>query len=145
MVKDSENTVTFLVVDDDDVDRELVKRTFRKLNISNPIVEAEDGSEALEKLRHGVDGQPIPKPYVVVLDLNMPRMNGFEFLDEIRSDPELRHTVVFVLTTSNTPMDKAKAYDRFISGYILKRDFQDSFMHALMMVNQFQRVIEFPE
>jgi DNA-binding NarL/FixJ family response regulator len=62
----------------------------------------------------------IAKPYVVLLDLNMPRMNGFEFLRELRMDKELRNTVVFVLTTSGSPAERASAYEENIAGYIVK-------------------------
>ena len=104
-----------LVIDDDDVDVEFVRRAFRREQPDSIIQEAKDGTEGLERLRAaGVEKT------IVFLDLNMPKCDGFEFLQMVRSDDELRRAVVFVLTTSDNEIDKAKAYDHGIAGYIVK-------------------------
>jgi CheY-like chemotaxis protein len=89
--------VTLLAVDDDKVDLMALKRSFRELKIANPIVEAHDGIEALACLRGENGFEKVPSPCLVLLDLNMPRMGGIEFLDELRRDPLLRRTLVFVI------------------------------------------------
>src|SRR5690606_24646767 len=91
------NEVTVLLVDDDDVDVEAVRRAFRKAKIANPVEVARDGLEALKMLRGGSPGRAVSKPYIIILDLNMPRMDGIEFLNELRTDPEHHDAVVFVL------------------------------------------------
>jgi CheY-like chemotaxis protein len=111
---------SILLIDDDDVAAEAVVRGLRKQNLQFPIVTAEDGSVALEILRGTHASRRITKPYLALLDLNMPRMNGSEFLRELRADPELRDTLVFVLTTSGNEADRARAYQFNIAGYMVK-------------------------
>ncbi len=136
--------VNILLVDDDVVDVMRVKRSFDELEIANPLYIANDGVEALEMLRGENGHSPIPEPYLVLLDLNMPRMNGLEFLNQIRSDPELDKTIVFVLTTSNADEDRTMAYKKQVAGYIVKADTSEMLMTALGMVKSYWRVIEFP-
>lgn len=138
-------SVTFLLVEDDDVDVMVLKHSFRRLKIANPIVVARDGIEALEVMRGGNGNHPLPTPYIVLLDLNMPRMNGVEFLQEIRSDPKLTRTVVFILTTSDDERDKTKAYDHHVAGYIVKSEATGQlFIDALEMLDRYWRVVELP-
>lgn len=112
--------LSVLLVDDDDVAAEAVVRGLRKNAMQCPVVMAEDGVVALEVLRDAHATRHIAKPYVVLLDLNMPRMNGLEFLRAVRSDAGLRGTVVFVLTTSGSDRDRTRAYDENIAGYMVK-------------------------
>ena len=77
-------TVSLLIVDDDDIDAMALKRALHKLKLLNPLYRARDGIEAMELLRSG----QLPKPYIILLDINMPRMNGLEFLEALRADPE---------------------------------------------------------
>ncbi len=136
--------VKLLLVEDDEVDVMHLQRSFRKLKIANPMVVANDGIEALEILR-GENGQTaLVAPYIILLDLNMPRMSGLEFLEEIRQDPLLNHSVVFVLTTSNDDQDKLKAYGNHVAGYIVKSEAGESFLEALQMLDRFWRVVELP-
>lgn len=140
----SHKEVTFLLVEDDEVDVMHLRRSFRKLKIANPMIVANDGIEALEILR-GQNGQTQPgQPYIILLDLNMPRMSGLEFLKEVRDDPALKHSVIFVLTTSNDDQDKFKAYDKHVAGYIVKSDAGASFLEALEMLDRYWRVVELP-
>lgn len=137
--------VNFLIVDDDVVSVMAIKRALKKLKIVNPIEVAKDGKEALTILR-GKDGSnQITPPYLVTLDLNMPRMNGFEFLDEVRSDPQLQRAVIFVLSTSDAPKDVAAAYANNIAGYIVKDDLGDSFVKALDMIDSYSKIVELPK
>lgn len=136
-----DNNVTILVVDDDKVDIMAVRRAFRLSGLDNAMVFAADGLEALEKLR---DGKSVPRPFLVLLDLNMPRMNGIEFLDAARNDPELSDCVVFVLTTSKDMLDKRKAYSRNVAGYIVKEDTRDGYINTAGLLESYARVVELP-
>jgi len=139
-----DGTVTILLVDDDKVDAMAVKRSFRELHIANPIVGARNGIEALEHLR-GEDGNvKVLEPRLVLLDLNMPRMGGIEFLEELRADPLLRRTLVFVMTTSASEEDRMRAYDKNVAGYVLKHRPGQSFLEAISMLEHYWRVVEFP-
>ena len=138
------NTVHILLVDDDKVDVMAVKRSFRELKIANPVVEAGNGIEALERLRGQNGYEKVPSPCLVLLDLNMPRMGGIEFLQELRRDEELRGTLVFVMTTSSAEDDRALAYDKNVAGYVLKHHPGQSFLEAISMLEHYWRVIEFP-
>lgn len=133
--------VSVLLVDDDAVDVMGVQRAFRQSELQNTIVVASNGLEALEKLR---DGKSISRPYMVLLDLNMPKMNGIEFLEEARSDPDLKSSIIFVLTTSKDSEDKEKAYKHNIAGYIVKDRTTGGFINAAGLLSQYSRVVEFP-
>jgi len=111
---------SILVVDDDDVAAEAVIRGLRKSDLLCPIIVAEDGQIALQILRAEHATRSISKPYLVLLDLNMPRITGFEFLRALRADDALRATVVFVLSTSGSDGDRARAYNEGIAGYMVK-------------------------
>lgn len=140
----STKPVRFLIVDDDQVSVLAIKRALKKLKIINPVQVARDGREALDLLRAELQGTSTLPPYLVTLDLNMPRMNGFEFIEEVRNDPALHRLVIFVLSTSDAPSDVAAAYDSNIAGYIVKDNLGDSFVKALDMIDCFSKVIEFP-
>lgn len=138
------NTVTILVVDDDDIDRMAIRRSFRDLKIANPVIEAHDGVQALERLR-GQNGQErVRPPFLVLLDLNMPRMDGIEFLEELRGDPLLQPTLVFVMTTSRAEEDQTRAYAKNIAGYVLKHRPGVSFLEAIGTLDHYWRIIEIP-
>jgi len=139
------SSANILLVEDDELDVKAVKRAFRDLKIANPLFEARDGIEALDLLR-GTNGQTaIPNPRIILLDLNMPRMGGLEFLDEIRKDPKLHSCVVFVMTTSAAEEDRVKAYDRNVAGYVLKHSPGRSFLDAVSMLEHYWRIVELPE
>lgn len=136
--------VTFLIVEDDDVDVIALERAFDQLKISNKKVVARDGVEGLEILRGEGGHEKISAPFIILLDLNMPRMSGLEFLEEIRNDPNLRKSIVFVLTTSDDDRDKVSAYEKHVAGYIVKADPSNGFMKAITMLDHYWRVVELP-
>ena len=140
----SQETVTVLLVDDDDVDVQAVRRAFRKAKIANPVVVASDGLEALAMLRGEGGKEPIPRPYIVILDLNMPRMDGLEFLAELRKDPNHHAAVVFVLTTSKADEDRAASYDKNVAGYIVKSDVGEGFLNMINLLDCYWRVVLLP-
>lgn len=136
--------IQILLVEDDDVDAEMVLRACRRRQIDNPFTIVRNGIEALEVLR-GSDGQPrLPRPYLILLDINMPRMNGIEFLQEVRRDNELRRSIVFVLTTSNNDEDKLAAYNEQVAGYLLKSNLAGDFQHITGLLDSYRCVVEFP-
>ncbi len=145
MGKVQTESVKFLIVDDDQVSVLAIKRALKKLKIINPVQVARDGREALDMLRGECAEEKILPPYLVTLDLNMPRMDGFEFLEQVRNDPILKSAVIFVLSTSDAPADVAAAYDANIAGYIIKDNLGDSFTKALDMIDCFVKVVELPQ
>lgn len=139
------NLVHILLVDDDEVDCMNVERAFKKSNIQNPLHIAHDGLEALDMLR-GTNGMDkiTPTPRIILLDINMPKMNGLEFLKEIRADKELHNLSVFVMTTSNSDKDKIEAYEYNVAGYIVKPISFDKFVAAVSILNNFWQLCEQP-
>jgi CheY-like chemotaxis protein len=137
--------VNILLVEDDEVDVMAVKRALKELKIANPFHRAADGIDALEMLRGENRKEKVRHPVIVLLDLNMPRMGGLEFLDELRKDPDLQHTIVFVMTTSAAEEDRVRAYDKCIAGYVLKHSPAHTFLDAVTMLEHYWRVVEFPE
>ncbi len=136
--------VHILLIDDDEVDVRVVKRAFQKQKLANPIRVATDGIEGLEALRGQNGWPPLPRPYLILLDLNMPRMNGLTFLQELRCDPDIQDSIVFVLTTSDDDNDKVAAYQQHVAGYLLKNDVSHEFLHKVQMLEQFWLSIQFP-
>lgn len=137
--------VTVLVIEDNEVDVEAIRRAFRKHKIANPLRFAGDGVAGLEALRADPDAENgVPRPCVVLLDLNMPRMSGIEFLKELRADPDLRRTVVFVLTTSSSEEDMIQSYELNVAGYALKGEVGKEFQRLVSMLDSYWRVVELP-
>jgi CheY-like chemotaxis protein len=133
--------LNILLVDDDEVDVMNVRRAFQKAHITNPLFVAHDGVEALELLRR--NEFPCDRR-LVLLDLNMPRMNGIEFLRELRADPALHATPVVVLTTSDDERDKVDAYDLNVAGYLLKPVTFGSFVEIMVALNKYWTLVEMP-
>jgi len=138
-------TATILLVDDDAIDVAAIRRAFRKLEIVNPIAVARNGIEALDMLR-GENGQAkLETPFLILLDLNMPRMGGIEFLKELRADLELRRTLVFVMTTSAAEDDRERAYEYNVAGYVLKDRPGQTFLQSIAALESYWSAIELPD
>lgn len=136
--------VHILLVDDDEVDAEAIVRGFQNQRIGNPFTVVPDGIEAFHALR-GTDGhERLPRPYMILLDINMPRMNGIEFLQALRQDPELKQSIVFVLTTSDRDEDIMAAYNEQIAGYLLKARAGKDFIGLISLLDAYWRIVEFP-
>jgi CheY-like chemotaxis protein len=141
MAQAGEKMLNILLVEDDEVDVMNVRRAFKKNNICNPLWVAGNGLDALEMLRAG----DMPRERrLVLLDLNMPRMNGIEFLRELRADPELRPVPVVVLTTSDDERDRVEAYNLNVAGYILKPVTLMNFVEAMATLNKYWSLVELP-
>ncbi|MBW4449254.1 MAG: response regulator [Spirirestis rafaelensis WJT71-NPBG6] len=141
-----ENVINILLVEDDEVDVMNVRRAFKKNNITNPVYVATNGIEALSMLR-STNNEPPQVPItrrLILLDLNMPKMGGIEFLVELRSDPELKPTPVVVMTTSNQDQDRVEAYNLNVAGYILKPVTFTSFVELMATLNNYWTLCEMP-
>ena len=130
-----------LLVEDDQIDQMNVKRAFERNNIMNPLYVAENGVEALAMLR---DGRVPDARRLILLDLNMPMMNGIEFLKTLRADEKLGGTPVVVLTTSNDEQDKVQAYNLNVAGYLLKPVTFSNFVELTAALNKYWTLVEMP-
>jgi CheY-like chemotaxis protein len=134
----NDKLVNILLVEDDEVDVMNVKRAFSKNNIKNPLFVAGNGVEALEMLENNI----VPLPKIIILDINMPKMNGIEFLKVMRADEKLKNISVFVMTTSNEDSDKIKAYNLNVAGYILKPLSFEKFLSSVATLKNFWQLCE---
>jgi CheY-like chemotaxis protein len=133
--------MNIVLVEDDEVDVMNIRRAFERANIQDPLLRASDGVEALDLLR----GSTIPAHRtMVLLDLNLPRMNGIELLRQIRADPALRKLPVVVLTTSNDERDKEEAFDMNVAGYLLKPVSFVRFVELMTTFNRYWMQTEMP-
>lgn len=128
-----------LLVEDDDVAAESVIRSLKKVVPEVPVINARHGREALEMIS---DSEKIQSPYIVLLDLNMPVMDGFEFLEEVRSTPALSHAVIFVLTTSNDDRDRTQAYHHHVAGYMVKSAVGPQFSKLAHFLRSYKDAVE---
>ncbi|NEP12319.1 MAG: response regulator [Symploca sp. SIO2C1] len=136
---------SLLLIDDDEVDVMTLKRALKQNNITNPLYIATNGLEALEMLRSNTMPKLIPgERKLVLLDLNMPKMGGIEFLRELRADPNLRGIPVIVLTTSNEDRDIVEAYKLNVAGYIIKPVIFKKFVEAIETLNKYWMLSEMP-
>jgi CheY-like chemotaxis protein len=132
--------VTILLVEDDDVDAMTIERAFKKLRIGNTIVRACDGLEAFDILNDA----GIASPFIILLDLQMPRMNGLEFLEGLRKDPKHASSIVFVLTTSKADEDMISSYKHNVAGYFLKNSAGDEFLDIVNVLDGYWKIVHFP-
>lgn len=130
-----------LLVEDDEIDIETVQRVFKKAGITAKISTARDGVEGLEALRGENGHKKMQQPCIILLDINMPRMNGFQFLQNMREDAYMRQNVVFMLTTSARNADRSLAYDHSAAGYVLKENVSD----LADILNRYCKINKFPE
>ncbi|HZG38152.1 MAG TPA: response regulator [Nodosilinea sp.] len=139
-------TVNVLLVEDDEVDVMNVQRAFKRNQIDNPLYIASNGLDALSMLR-GDDAEAPSMPShrrLVLLDINMPKMNGLEFLQELRQDESLKSTPVVVLTTSDADQDRLEAFRLNVAGYILKPVTFATFADVMASLTQYWELCEIP-
>jgi CheY-like chemotaxis protein len=129
-----------LLVEDDTIDAMTVRRAFRDLKLTNPLVHTVNGEEALACLRD----ETKDKPCLILLDLNMPKMNGIEFLGVVKVDPVLKKIPVVVLTTSNEERDVVQSFRLSVAGYIIKPVDYRNFVDAMRTVNLYWTLSELP-
>lgn len=129
--------VEILLVEDNPGDVELTREAFRDARIVNRIHEARDGDEAMEFLRHRGPHADAPRPDLVLLDLNLPRKDGREVLEEIKGDAELRRIPVVILTSSRAEADVRQSYDRYANCYITKPVDLEQFLQVVREIEEF--------
>jgi CheY-like chemotaxis protein len=133
-----------LIVDDDDVAREGIMRGMRANDIDLRVTIATDGRDALAVLRGKDPERIIHSPLMILLDLNMPEMNGFEFLRELRGDPSLTRHVVFAVTTSESTQDHRYAYQHHVAGYVVKTAADRWHSHLARLLKAYREGVRLP-
>lgn len=140
----SHPTPRVLLVEDDEVDRMQMERAFSRAGLEVEMITATDGVEALAELRGDRERDPLAPPYIVVLDLNMPRMGGLDFLRTLREDSNLKRTVVFILTTSSHEEEIADCYELGAAGYTLKGQLMDRSVEFAELLSRYWSLVELP-
>ncbi len=130
---------TILVVEDDEVDVMTIKRAMKEIHVTNPVTVKWNGEEALDYLK----GTPV-LPGIILLDLNMPRMNGVEFLEHLRADEHLRPIPVIVLTTSREEQDRISSFNLGVAGYMIKPVDYIQFVEVIRAINLYWTLSELP-
>ncbi|MBT8196182.1 MAG: response regulator [Bacteroidia bacterium] len=138
--------ISVLHIDDDEVDKMMMKQAMSKAGMDYTIHNASDGIEALDKLRGTNHVEALnPLPNIILLDVNMPRMSGHEFLAEIKQDEKLRRIAVILLTTSESPEDVNTAYDGSIMAYLHKPVDFDDFIQTFKTLKAFWDMNTWPD
>ncbi len=133
--------LTILLVDDDDLDAKAVERMLRRQDDPPKLIRVINGIEALKMLQKQSDHPEIEPPFLVLLDLNMPKMGGLELLEEIRKDRRLHGSIIFVLTTSAADQDRVSAYSQHVAGYIVKSEAGPEYCHLSAMLNHYRNTV----
>ena len=128
-----------LLVEDDQVDVMTIRRALREIHVTNPVVTAENGEDALRWLRGDAE-----RPCIILLDLNMPIMNGIEFLQHAKRDDTLRSIPVIVLTTSEEQQDKVSSFDLGVAGYMAKPVDYRRFVEMMRSIDMYWTISEMP-
>ena len=133
-------TPRLLLVEDDETDVIFIERCLNRHGTDVPLTVARDGREALQLLREG----NVERPYVILTDLNMPGMSGHEMIDEIRSDMQLKHSVIFVLSSSRLTGDIQRAYENNVAGYLTKQVPAEQLSRNVGMVFDYCAAVHLP-
>ncbi len=130
-----------LLVEDDQVDVMTVKRALKEIHVTNPVVNPENGEEALHYLRDPASARPC----IILLDINMPIMNGIEFLQVVKHDAVLKRIPVVVLTTSGEQQDITNSFDLGVAGYMAKPVDYRQFVEVMRTINAYWTISEVPQ
>ncbi|NOR75003.1 MAG: response regulator [Draconibacterium sp.] len=134
------NKIPILLVEDDKVDAMTVKRALKEIKVNNPLIIVENGEEALKHLRN----VNIEKPGIILLDLNMPKMNGIEFLEIAKKDENIKRIPVIVLTTSKEEQDKMESFNLGVAGYMIKPVDYLQFVEVVKTIHLYWTLSELP-
>ena len=129
-----------LLIEDDIIDAMTVKRALKELKVSNPVIRVENGEKAIAYLK---DKNNV-RPTIILLDLNMPKMNGLEFLKIIKADPRFNFIPVIVLTTSGDEKDKIETFKHSIAGYMIKPVDYNQFVETIRTIERYWTLSELP-
>lgn len=132
--------ITILLIEDDDVDAIGIKRSFNKRGLKNDIVRAKNGKEALSLLKEN----KVAYPFIILLDLNMPMMDGLEFLTYLREYDKFKHSVVYVLTTSKSEQDILLSFDKNVAGYFIKNEIGTGYDSIIEFLEAYMKIAHFP-
>ncbi len=130
-----------LLVEDDEVDQMTIRRALKDIHVTNPLQVAGNGEEALASLRDPANG----RPGIILLDLNMPRMNGVEFLRIVKNDAELRRIPVVVLTSSREEQDRVESFNLSVAGYMIKPVDYRQFVEVVRAIDLYWTLSELPD
>lgn len=135
--------INILHIEDDAVDAMVMERALKRCDLKMNLFKATNGMEALDLLK-GQNGKEkiTPLPRIILLDLNMPKMNGIEFLRELRADPELKHISVFVMTTSSDEQDRTEAHNLNVAGYMIKPLTLDGYTSIISVLNAYWKITD---
>lgn len=132
--------IPILLVEDDRIDVMTIERSMKDLKIANPLYVVENGIEALKFLR----SESNPRPGIILLDINMPRMNGHEFLFQIKADPDLKRIPAIIMTTSEDSQDKTESFNLGAAGYMIKPVDYKKFVEVVNAINLYWTLSELP-
>jgi CheY-like chemotaxis protein len=135
---------TILLVEDDDVDAETVERGLKSAGIEGMLVRARDGVEALDLLEGRQGRAKIRPPFLLLVDIRMPRMDGLSLIHAVRRNVSLQRTIIFVLTTSDSERDRLAAYNEHVAGYIIKSGSDDQYLRLAKMLEYYLSIVELP-
>ena len=135
-----QNLKPILLIEDDDVDVMTVNRALRDLKVTNQLVSIGDGEEAIEYLKD----ESTAKPCIVLLDLNMPKMDGAEFLKIVKADKALKKIPVVILTTSNSDQDVIESFELGAAGYMVKSVDYEKFVETIRAIDQYWTLSKLP-
>jgi CheY-like chemotaxis protein len=133
--------ITILLIEDDDVDAIGVQRSLKKRGLNNEVVRAKNGKEALKLLKDNKVGYP----FIILLDLNMPMMDGLEFLTYLREYDKFKHSVVYVLTTSKSEQDILLSFDKQVAGYFIKNEVGTGYDAIVEFLDAYMKIAHFPK
>ena len=136
--------MNIFLIEDNDLDVEIFKRSLKKECEAGVLHRARDGVEALEMLSGSESDGTVPVPFVILLDINMPRMNGHEFLAELRKTEGIRDSRVFIFTTSDSPKDISLAYERNANGYIVKPSSSSQMREVISLLKSYWSICKHP-
>jgi CheY-like chemotaxis protein len=135
-----QNSKPILLIEDDEVDVMTVKRALQDLKVTNQLVSIGDGEDAIEYLRT----ESATKPCIILLDLNMPKMDGGEFLKIVKANKALKKIPVVILTTSNSERDVIESFERGAAGYMVKSVDYEKFVETIKAIDQYWTLSKLP-
>jgi CheY-like chemotaxis protein len=137
-------SLCILLVEDDEIDAEFFLRCLQMQDSTLEVTVVRDAGKALRMLCGGPGQPPLEGPYVILLDLGLPGMNGFEFLQELRSDPRLKASIVFVLSGSTSERDCERVYAYGVAGFLRKTVFTDHCASLIHLLEFYRDLVEIP-